>query len=258
MRMKRVNWKKVCRVVLAVLCVLLTALLAAAAVRMCREGLARKAENPLEPVFTPEGVAGTLAALAPLFWVTAAVLAVGLWMTRKDPEDPPGRDTEMARDRIAARVSQPSDAMRRERKVQRWLRWGGWGAFAACMAPLAVWLAQREHFPPDDLEEMFQALMGWLLPCAGAGIACLAVSFALRDRSMAWETQAARERLKAEQAGDGPTVPVPDSRTGRITAVRAVLAAAAIALILLGVLNGSALDVLYKAINICTECVGLG
>ena len=38
----------------------------------------------------------------------------------------------------------------------------------------------------------------------------------------------------------------------------AIFIAAAAVLIVLGALNGSALDVLYKAINICTECVGLG
>ncbi len=41
-------------------------------------------------------------------------------------------------------------------------------------------------------------------------------------------------------------------------AVQAVLVVAAVALIVAGVLNGSARDVLYKAITICTECVGLG
>ena len=36
------------------------------------------------------------------------------------------------------------------------------------------------------------------------------------------------------------------------------LIAIAIGLIVVGVFNGSARDVLYKAINICTECIGLG
>ena len=40
--------------------------------------------------------------------------------------------------------------------------------------------------------------------------------------------------------------------------IQAVLIMAAIVLIILGILNGSAVDVLVKAINICTECVGLG
>ncbi len=40
--------------------------------------------------------------------------------------------------------------------------------------------------------------------------------------------------------------------------VRIVLAALAVVLIVLGVLNGGAADVLGKAIRICTECIGLG
>ena len=40
--------------------------------------------------------------------------------------------------------------------------------------------------------------------------------------------------------------------------LRAALILAAVALILLGLFNGGALDVFYKAANICTECIGLG
>ena len=36
------------------------------------------------------------------------------------------------------------------------------------------------------------------------------------------------------------------------------LCAAAIGLIVLGVLNGGARDVLAKAVKICSECIGLG
>lgn len=40
--------------------------------------------------------------------------------------------------------------------------------------------------------------------------------------------------------------------------IRRVLLVAAVALIIAGVFNGSALDVFGKAVKICTECVGLG
>ena len=40
--------------------------------------------------------------------------------------------------------------------------------------------------------------------------------------------------------------------------MRTTLVLAAVALIAAGVLNGSARDVFYKAVKICTECVGLG
>ncbi|MBO5543238.1 MAG: thioredoxin [Oscillospiraceae bacterium] len=40
--------------------------------------------------------------------------------------------------------------------------------------------------------------------------------------------------------------------------MRIVLLVCAVILIIAGVFNGSARDVLGKAIKICTECVGLG
>lgn len=44
----------------------------------------------------------------------------------------------------------------------------------------------------------------------------------------------------------------------RRQALWAALFAAAVVLIVLGVLNGGALDVLTKAAKICSECIGLG
>ena len=44
----------------------------------------------------------------------------------------------------------------------------------------------------------------------------------------------------------------------RIRGLRAALLLAALALIVAGMLNGGMRDVLYKAKNICTECIGLG
>ena len=43
-----------------------------------------------------------------------------------------------------------------------------------------------------------------------------------------------------------------------IYGTRLVVFCAAVALIVVGVLNGGVGDVLMKAINICTECIGLG
>ena len=53
--------------------------------------------------------------------------------------------------------------------------------------------------------------------------------------------------------------PSADGDAGRSPAVlRTALLVLAALLIVHGVFNGSLLDVLYKAINICTECIGLG
>ena len=56
-----------------------------------------------------------------------------------------------------------------------------------------------------------------------------------------------RQRMAA---GDAPRPASP--------CLRAALYAAAVVLIVLGVMNGGRRDVLVKAIQICTECIGLG
>ena len=43
-----------------------------------------------------------------------------------------------------------------------------------------------------------------------------------------------------------------------LTVIRYVVLVAAITMIIIGIINGSARDTFYKAITICTECVGLG
>lgn len=54
----------------------------------------------------------------------------------------------------------------------------------------------------------------------------------------------------------GPVTPKAEMKHAGV--IRAAVVVAAAAFILAGVLNGSARDVLIKAIHICTECVGLG
>lgn len=67
--------------------------------------------------------------------------------------------------------------------------------------------------------------------------------------------------VKDEGAEKAERLPAPQPRAAKPAnreRVQAVLIAVAAILILAGMLNGSARDVLYKAITICTECVGFG
>lgn len=44
----------------------------------------------------------------------------------------------------------------------------------------------------------------------------------------------------------------------RLSFIRGIILAISLLFILLGIFNSGADDVLIKAINICTECIGLG
>ena len=240
-------------------CVALAALLAAGAVGICREGLARKAEHPLESVYTPQIVAEKLAPLAPLFLAGVALLIAGLALgVRDERAERPAEDAELRRDLLAERVARPSGAMLRERRSQRRLRLAGWGAFALCMARVLAYLLNPAHFPEDDPEGMFTGLMQVLLPWTAAGLGALAAASILREKSALREARAAQARLREERAEGVAAQPKPVDPPKRMGGLQALLIVAAVALIVAGALNGSARDVLYKAIAICSECVGLG
>lgn len=243
----------------AVLCILLVFLLSVSAVTVYREGAARKAEHPLESIYTRENVAEKASPIAPLFFTAVGFLVAGLVLGIRDEKaNKAVEDSELKRDLIAARVVKPSDAMRKARGEQKRLLVIGWGVFLLCMLPILFYIINPAHFPQDDLEGMIFGLVLVVLPWTVLGLGALAVCFRMRERCIIRETAAAQERLKEEkEAGVRPeTKAVPISKS--LVALQTALIAIAIGLIVVGVFNGSAQDVLYKAINICTECVGLG
>ena len=250
---------KVYLILQTVLCVLLVVLLSASAIGIYRDGMARRAENPRAAVYSREIAADRFAPIAPLAFIAVGMLIAGLVVGVRDENgEKPVKDSELARDLAVARVARPSPAMTGERAVQRRLSLAGWGVFAACMVPVAIYLVNPDHFPLDDLEGMFYALIRVFLPWVIVGIGALAVTSAMREKHVLLETEAAREQMKQEKAEgvQPPTADPPKPRNHG--AIRAILIVAALAFIVLGAFNQSARDVLYKAITICTECVGLG
>jgi hypothetical protein len=243
----------------AILCVLLVVLLSLSAVTIYREGAARKAEHPLESIYTREIAAEKFAPIAPLFFAAIGLMIAGLVLgVRDENADKAVEAPELKRDLIVERVSQPSDDMRRAQSEQkRWLLIG-WTAFALCMIPVLIYVLNPDHFPLADLEGMFYGLIRVLIPWTAVGIGALAVTSGMRERVVLRETEAAQAQIKAEKEAGVRPEPKAAPRAGSVAALQIALVVIAIGLIVAGVINGSARDVLYKAINICTECVGLG
>ncbi len=250
--------KKAYLVILAVLLAALTVLLSGAAVRIWQEGSARKAEKPLEAVYTPEAVEEQMRRISPLLFMVLGMAAAGLLLgIRDEGSTRPVSSPEAERDLIVSRLRETDEGIRKERKRQLFIRRTRWAAFALCMVPILVYFADRGHFPEKDLEGMAASLVLHTLPWAALGLMMLLGGAFLEEKSIRRETEAAKSLLKAGSVR--PAASAGGRQTGRgITAARILLLAAAAVFMVLGVLNGSLKDVLLKAINICTECIGLG
>jgi len=99
---------------------------------------------------------------------------------------------------------------------------------------LLVYLCNTENFASRDLEYTVGMLLLNSFPCAAI---LLAAAYFLQH----------------------PASPKPKNTDAkRLLCVRVGLAVLALILVVAGVANGGMRDVLVKAINICTECIGLG
>lgn len=123
-------------------------------------------------------------------------------------------------------------------------------AIALCWAAADIWLrgSLRRSADPAAVIYSVEAVRTWairilpvfLLWLLALGASCRAVSVPRPS-----------EQVSCRRGERVPALPA----VGRL---RSALFALAVLLIVLGVLNGSLGDVLTKAVNLCTECIGLG
>ena len=149
------------------------------------------------------------------------------------------------------KLSELPEAARAEETLRRKICYGTVAVVVVCAALCIVFLMNRDNFTSWDLEMvMGQMLMHTLPWIIVAFTAMIAASFLCR-RSMEREI----DLLKGIS---GKKVPEVVEKASRVHYVRIALYAVAATLIVLGINNGGMRDVLIKAINICTECIGLG
>ena len=149
------------------------------------------------------------------------------------------------------KVTDLPEAARAEETLRRKITYGTAAVILVCAALSLVYLGNRDNFSSWDLEavmgQMLVHTLPWIIVAFGAVIAA---SCACR-RSM--------EREIALLKGvSGNKAPEAAEKPSRVLYVRIALYALAAILIVLGINNGGMRDVLIKAINICTECIGLG
>ncbi|MBQ8341302.1 MAG: hypothetical protein IJY22_02865 [Clostridia bacterium] len=221
--------------------------------------------------FTPANIADAfrIVCVPMIITAVAAVGAIVFWLIYP-PEAPKKKATvplsvqlERVERTINYDLCHPTllTAIYSEKKLRRLLLWLIIVMCVVFTAPAAIYVLNFSHFTIENYNSDVVAACMYVLPCSFIGLGCgLSMVYAkkgsiLREMELAKIAVEKYGAVKVER-----TAPVPASiRSKRIVlGVRIALAVIALSLVIAGIVNGGMADVLAKAINICTECIGLG
>ena len=206
----------------------------------------------LNAVYSREIVAGRLKTLAlPLagyaLLTLCALVMQSLCTAEKHTADP-----EQLLRLMKARLDVLPEAAQKEERLRRTTALVTALAVLLCALPALGYLLNRSHFTSWDLERVMGQMLLHVMPWVALIFVLLCMASHLRARSAQREIALLKGLPKVQAAPENPP------RTLPLVPLRIALYAVALLFIVLGVMNGGLRDVLVKAINICTECIGLG
>ena len=217
--------------------------------------------------FTPENISAAFSNVAPFAYITiAAVIAFVIW-TLIYPEEAAKpraiKDKQITLSMLSARLN--ADAadkeilaeIEKEKKLCSTVNLVAALISLVSALPAIIYTLNFANFDMDYNAAVVAACL-WVLPCSfivmGVCIARGYIVSASAERQITLVKSAI-----AKSSATKPNVQSKPETDKRITlGIRAAIAAIAIVFIVIGIFNGGMADVLYKAINICTECIGLG
>lgn len=216
--------------------------------------------------FSREAVAAAFGPIAlPVYLCLGLVVlsfAAELLLPRPETKTLPQRQTGL----ILRRLQEKTDlslcgddlrtsvlAQRRSRMLHKRV---SWAVLILCSAIFLSYGANPHNFHQSQINDSMIRAMYWFVPCTlvpfGYGIFT-----AYHSRSSMEAEIALLKSAPAESKRPAPKQPEPDADV-KYAKLRNVLLVVGIVLFVCGFFAGGTADVLTKAVNICTECVGLG
>lgn len=237
--------------------------------------------------FTREIVLERLNRIAPAFWIWVVMVAVGfiIWeVFAVSCKRAPLKDDCYALRRLKKRVPQKVGesglaslkAVKRGELINLIVKLC---AAALCLAGVAygiAYLATSANFPKTDVNGEMLNMAAHLAPCVFAALLILCgvtLYLSISAKKQLPHVKQIIASAKADEKNGVEAVYVTGNTAvadlyGRwkalsnhkyfILGVRIAIAVFAVTFIILGIVNGNMRAILIKAINICTECIGLG
>ena len=223
----------------------------------------RSGPNPGDQPFTREVVAAHFAPIALPVWLSVGVAALGFVLKPllPAPAAPKADVTAVVLNNRAARTdltacpAELTAAVEKERRLRRVHTGIAYGLLAVGAILFLCYALNVNHFDKSAISPAMVAAMWVLLPCMGVPFA-YGVFAAYWNRGSEKRELALLKQAPAEAVSPAPAEKAADGRWVALT--RRCVLCVAVALLLFGFITGGWMDVLTKAINICTECIGLG
>lgn len=217
--------------------------------------------------FTPENIGTHFATIQIPVYITLAALVIGillrLFIPREEKNERivPNRRAILQRfeRRIDTTDPQYTEAAQREIRFRKILRFSAPILCALAALPALIYVLSFNHFTMDYNASVIEA-MPYLLSSSTLAVAIATAYLILIDRSYKRQAESARQLFPKYKDARATLASLPEKKTRRLPVggIRIGIIAIAVVLLVLGILNGGMADVLDKAINICTECIGLG
>lgn len=210
----------------------------------------------IDPVYSREIVADRLAAVSPALFGYLALVAAGLALQAFDGGKPKPRAAFLAEDKLRGlrrRVKEAPPEADAEQRRRQAIRLTAGGVICACIILAGIYLLDPKNFASLELESVVGSMVLHVAPWVAVALAAAAAASVLHGQSVLREIEILKVAPQGKPSPEAPTV-----KKSVLPVLRIALYAAAAAFIVLGVMNGGMWDVLVKAVNICTECIGLG
>lgn len=259
----------VCGVVLSVLTVLIGALFIIQSQRIYRSA----ADTP----YTREKAALALAQIAvpAILWICAVIATWIVWLIFPPTKEKPkakisdGKLLNRLKNRLPEGMRSATIEKEENSRIIAWIGCAACCVAATVLTGLCVW-NKNNYVPAGDnfnpMRDMLAMLPKMLAPVLVAFAVLVATAY-YTDYSKKREL-AEVKRLLADNKGAPKPTPKSAEKTARklsekgekklLLYSRIALVTLGGALVIVGCFNGGAREVLEKAINICTECIGLG
>ncbi len=248
--------RAVCGIILSVFTLVIAALFLMQVLDIYSSG----ADNP----FTRENVESHLSAISLPVWLwVGATVAVGIFNLIY-PSQEKAKNTvnsKMAFNRVCGEIDPTINEFTplKQRKTMIFIfKIATVGICLLGVIFTVIYISNVNNFSTKNLNGEVIAMIAKLLPFLFAAFAC-ALALAIYEAVSAKKLMGiAKEGAKISKSNGYKKTEKTTKNSKIIFIVRIAIGVVAVAFIIIGIVNGGAYDVFQKAINICTECIGLG